>query len=127
MVGEGFLPQEDEAVRETVAAFEQGSGKQVELVFHEQNELPDKVEAALEAGRPPDFAFGLLLQDYIGHWAVDDRLVDLSDAVGHFSDLFDPDALAWVTLAQREDRAERPSMGCRSAARSTTSTFGRAC
>ena len=27
----------------------------------------------------------------------DDRLVDLSDAVGHFSDLFDPDVLACVT------------------------------
>ena len=56
-----------------------------------------RLEAALEAGRPPDFAFGILLQDYIGPWAVDDRLVDLSDTIGHFSDLFDPDALAWVT------------------------------
>ena len=35
-----ITPQEDEAVRETVAAFEQGSGKQVELVFYEQDELP---------------------------------------------------------------------------------------
>jgi multiple sugar transport system substrate-binding protein len=94
---EGFYPQEDEAVRETVAAFEQGSGKKVELVFYEQDELPKRLGAALEAGRPPDFAFGVLLQDYIGPWAVDDRLVDLSDTVGHFSDLFDADALAWVT------------------------------
>ena len=30
----GFYPQEDEAVREIIAAFEQETGKQVELVFH---------------------------------------------------------------------------------------------
>jgi hypothetical protein len=31
---EGYYDQEDEAVRETIAAFEQGSGKQVELVIY---------------------------------------------------------------------------------------------
>jgi multiple sugar transport system substrate-binding protein len=93
----GFYPQEDEAVREIVAAFEQESGKQVELAFPEQEEFPSKVLAALEAGRPPDFAFSHVLQDYIGQWAFDDRLVDLSNAVGHFSDLFDPDVLDWAS------------------------------
>ena len=51
-------PRRDEAVGEIIAAFEQGSGKQVELVLHPQAELPDKIVAALEAGQPPDFAFG---------------------------------------------------------------------
>ena len=55
----GFYPEEDEAVREIIAAFEQKTGKQVELVLHPQAELPDKIEAALEAGQPPDFAFGI--------------------------------------------------------------------
>ena len=87
----------DDAVREIIEAFEQKSGKQVELVFQEQDDFPAKVEAALAAGRPPDFAFGFLLMDYVGLWAVDGRLVDLSQVVGHFSDLFDPDTLAWVT------------------------------
>ena len=35
--------------------------------------------------------------NYIGQWSFDDRLVDLSKAIGHFSDLFDPDALGWNT------------------------------
>jgi multiple sugar transport system substrate-binding protein len=52
----GFTTQEDEAVRETVAAFEQDTGKRVELVFQEQADFPTKVEAALAAGRLPDFA-----------------------------------------------------------------------
>ena len=89
----GLYAQEDEAVAETIAAFEQGTGKQVELTYFPLPELPDRVEAALEAGRPPDFAFGLLLYSHVAQWAFDDRLVDLSDAIGHFSDLFDSDAL----------------------------------
>ncbi len=94
---QGFYPQADEAVREIVAAFEQQTGKQVELAFfYPDEELRDKTVAAIAARRPPDFAFGHLLQDYIGQWAVDDRLVDLTDAIGHFSDLFDPEVLAWA-------------------------------
>jgi multiple sugar transport system substrate-binding protein len=93
----GIYAQEDEAVAETIGAFEQDTGKRVELVQPTEMELPDKMTAAFEAGTPPDFVFGVLLQDYVGPWADDDRLVDLSDTIGHFSDLFDPDSLAWVT------------------------------
>ena len=95
---EGYYAQEDEAVREIIAAFEQGTRKQVELVFYPQDEHPDKVGAALAAGRPPDFAFGALLGDFIGEWALEDRLVDLTDTVGAFSNLFDPNAIAWWVL-----------------------------
>ena len=54
----GFYPQEDEAVHEIVAAFEQETGKQVELALFPGDALAGKLEAAIEAGRPPDFAFG---------------------------------------------------------------------
>jgi multiple sugar transport system substrate-binding protein len=82
----GYYAQEDDAVREIVAAFEQGSGKQVELVLLSDAELPDKI------------AFSLWLPEYVAPWAFEDRLVDLTDAVGHFSDLFDPDALDQAVL-----------------------------
>jgi multiple sugar transport system substrate-binding protein len=94
----GFYPQEDEAVAEVIAAFEQETGKRVELVQPTQDEMLDQAPAALEAGEPPDFLFGTFISNYIGEWAFDGRLVDLSDAIGHFSDLFDPDALAWSML-----------------------------
>jgi multiple sugar transport system substrate-binding protein len=97
----GFYAQEDEAVSEVIAAFEQGTGREVELAFHPQLELPVKIVAALEAGQPPDFAFGTRTEPYVSKWAFDNRLVDLTDTVGHFSDLFDPDAVArWVLLNQ---------------------------
>jgi multiple sugar transport system substrate-binding protein len=93
---EGRYAEEGEAVREIIAAFEQDTGKQVELVFHAEDEHPEAIVAALEAGQPPDFAFGLFLDIYIGPWASEDRLVDLSDAIGHFADLFDSDVLGWT-------------------------------
>jgi hypothetical protein len=67
--------------------------------------------AAVEAGEPPDFLFGTFIINYIAKWALDDRLVDLTDPVGHFSDLFDPDALAWWVLLNEKTghRAGRPA------------------
>jgi multiple sugar transport system substrate-binding protein len=94
----GYNAQEDEAVRETIAAFEQNTGKRVELVFHPEQELPDRVVAALEAGEPPDFVFSIVIIRDDAQWAYEGRLVDLTHAIGHFSDLFDPDALNAVTL-----------------------------
>jgi multiple sugar transport system substrate-binding protein len=95
---QGYHPEEDEAVRETVAAFEQETGKQVELVFHPQAGLPARTVAAVEAGTPPDFVFGLLVDDYFGQWAHEGRLVDLTDVLEPLAAQFDKDALAYNTL-----------------------------
>jgi multiple sugar transport system substrate-binding protein len=90
---QGFYPEEDKAVRETIAAFEQKTGKHVELVFHDQADLPGKAQAAVEAGQAPDFLFGLLIDANIATWAHDDRLVDLTEPVGPLASMFDPDVL----------------------------------
>jgi multiple sugar transport system substrate-binding protein len=90
---EGYYAEEDAAVRETIAAFEQDSGKMVELVFYPEQGLPDRIAAGLKRGQPPDFVFGFWRPSYVRTWAFEDRLVDLTDTVGHFSDLFDPNQL----------------------------------
>src|SRR4051795_7148192 len=90
-------PGEDEVVRELVAAFERKTGKHVEVAFA-QNDLSAKTLAALAAGSPPDFLFGLAVDAYYGQWAHDGRLVDLSDALGPLAAQFDPDALERATL-----------------------------
>jgi multiple sugar transport system substrate-binding protein len=95
---QGFNPEEDAAVREIVAAFEQKTGKQVELEFPSINDIEAKAKAAVEAGQPPDFLFGSNTDYYYGQWAEEDRLVDLSDVIGPFASLFDPDALRYATL-----------------------------
>jgi multiple sugar transport system substrate-binding protein len=101
----GAYPKEDDALREIIAAFEQETGKEVELALYPEQELPGELIAAFEAGRPPDFAFGLFLNLYVHKWAFEDRLEDLTDAVGSFSNLFDPAQLDLaVTLNAKTGR-----------------------
>jgi hypothetical protein len=47
------------------------------------------------------------LAPYIPAWPLEDRLADLSGAVGHFADLFDPDQLdrAMLLNASARERA----------------------
>jgi multiple sugar transport system substrate-binding protein len=94
----GFYTQEDDAVAEVITAFEHKTGKKVEVAFYPQPEHPGKVAAAVAAGQPPDFAFGLPLTNWVPEWALDDQLVELTASVGHFSDLFDADLLKRATL-----------------------------
>jgi multiple sugar transport system substrate-binding protein len=93
----GFYPQEEEAVREIIAAFEQKTGKQVEVVEPAQQEIFAKTEAALAAGQPPDFMRGNF-SDRVPRWAYEDRLVDLKGAIGPLVNLFDADAIDASTL-----------------------------
>jgi multiple sugar transport system substrate-binding protein len=95
----GFNPEEDAAVREIVAAFEQKTGKQVELVLEEWEHLRDDTVTAMETGRrPPDFAFTVNGIAHRDQWAYEGRLVELTDAVGPMSELFVPYALERFTL-----------------------------
>ena len=100
----GFTVEEDEAVGEVIDAFEQETGKQVELDLRPQEELPGDITAVLDVGEPPDLAFGLEIAEFISKWAFEDRLVDLSDAIGSFSNLFDPNTLDRVTLFNAKTR-----------------------
>jgi multiple sugar transport system substrate-binding protein len=95
---QGFNPEEDAAVREIVAAFEHKTGKQVELDLPPQNHIVARALAAVSAGQPPDFLFGTDTGFYYGQWAYEDRLIDLSEVIGPFTSLFDPDALSYATL-----------------------------
>jgi ABC-type glycerol-3-phosphate transport system substrate-binding protein len=94
----GYRPEEDRAFEEIVAAFEQKTGKTVDVSFHIQWELPDKLTAALKADQPPDITFGFWLDTYVPRWALEDRLVDLSEPLASLTDLFDPSQLARAEL-----------------------------
>jgi multiple sugar transport system substrate-binding protein len=88
---EGFYPEEDAAVREIMAAFEQETSKQVELVQFEQYEMNDQARAALAAGQPPGFLYGTVVSWW--WWAYEGRLVDLEGVLGPVLGLFDADAI----------------------------------
>jgi multiple sugar transport system substrate-binding protein len=95
---EGFYPQADEAVAEIVAAFEHETGKDAELVLLKPEEALEKTQAAVDAGQPPDFLFGLVADNGLDQWAYEGRLVDLADALGPLVSMFDADALGTATL-----------------------------
>ena len=116
----GFYPQEDAAVREIIAAFEQETGKQVELVRNgrDLDQQTAAVQAAIDAGRPPDFLFGQVASNQIPRWAEEGRLVDLTDTIGALKDLFDADTLELSTL--RNGRDGRTALYALPMARDTT-------
>lgn len=119
---EGWYAEEAEAAGEVVEAFEEGTGKQVELVLQPEQEHASAIIAALEAGRPPDVAFGIGLTLHVGEWAREDRLVDLSDAVGAFATR----TPSTVRLCSTRRPGRRPCTHFQWVVRPTTSTFGRA-
>jgi multiple sugar transport system substrate-binding protein len=95
----GQYDEEDQAVREIVAAFEQKADKEVELVLEKHEKLRDDTLAAIKAGRPPpDFIFTVVSIQYYERWAYEGRLVELTDAIGPMREMFDRDALERVTL-----------------------------
>jgi multiple sugar transport system substrate-binding protein len=96
---EAYYPEEDKALAELAQAFEAKTGLAMEFVRHDLSEVPEKIEAAIAAGRPPDSVFSLnLIPGQIVRWAAEDRLVDLTGAVGDLTDLFDRDLLAYSML-----------------------------
>jgi ABC-type glycerol-3-phosphate transport system substrate-binding protein len=68
---EGQYAEEDEAVREIIAAFEEKTGKQIELVLGPQEELVADLVAALEAERLPDFIFTVISIQHYERWAYE--------------------------------------------------------
>jgi multiple sugar transport system substrate-binding protein len=97
----GYYAQEDEAVAEIIAAFEQETGKQVELLQPAQDEVFDAARAAVEAGHPPDFLFGATSQTWAAKWAYEGRFTDLEGTLGPALDLFDADAIEAGMLLNR--------------------------
>ena len=102
---QGFNAQEDDALKEIIAAFKQKTGTQVELVFYPMWELTGDIETAIEAGRPPDLAFGLWVNAPL--LALEGRLVDLSATVAPFASMFDADALDRSSLVDAQTRRRK--------------------
>jgi multiple sugar transport system substrate-binding protein len=94
---EGFYPEEDKAIEAVVAAYEQETGKDVQLTFYPQEEVIDEALAALNAGAPPDLLMSLGGSN-LPTWAFDDVLADVSDVVEPIEDQFFPGVLDNVRL-----------------------------
>ena len=94
-----YYPEEDQQFDKLVADFRQQTGKNVELVYYANEDVPRKVLAALTAGQPPDLSYGFLFDlQHTSRWAYDGVLEDVSDVVGEIEEHLLPTAIQAVTL-----------------------------
>src|SRR2546430_16430776 len=87
----GFYPQEDKALDDMVAKFQQKTGVKVELSRYSPQESVPKAVAALDSGTPPDVAYGDVFDFQVaGKWAYEGQVEDLSDIPAPMKDKFMP-------------------------------------
>src|SRR5690349_22709480 len=95
----GFYPQEDKALDDMIAKFQQKTGVRVELSRYSPQESVPKAVAALDAGTPPDVAYGDVFDFQVaGKWAAEGQLEDLSDILLPMKASFLPVTLETVYL-----------------------------
>jgi len=80
-VGQGFVKQEDEALKKTVADYEKASGNKIDYSIMPFQALNQKAISALTSGDVPDLIFHDAPTAIIPQNAFHDRLVDMSDVV----------------------------------------------
>src|SRR5215831_1026923 len=77
---QGFVPEEDVAIKKIVADYEKASGNTIDLSITPFAPGRQKIVAAMQSGVVPDF-FPNNPGEIIALYAWDDKLVDLTDIV----------------------------------------------
>jgi multiple sugar transport system substrate-binding protein len=77
---QGFIPEEDTALKKIAADYEKASGNKIDLVITPFAPLRQKIVAAVTSGVVPD-VFRSTPDEAVGLFAWDDKLVDVSGVV----------------------------------------------
>jgi multiple sugar transport system substrate-binding protein len=90
----GFFPEEDQALQSVIREWEQKSSIPVELSLLSPDDVLNQAMIELEQGNPPDIVFAHRA-DYTlePRWALEDKLLDVSDVVETVKDQYSPIAL----------------------------------
>src|SRR5499433_4605562 len=78
--GQGFVPEEDAAIKKVVADYEKASGNTIELSITPFAPQRQRIVAAVQSGIVPD-VFRNNPDEIVALYAWDDKLVDVSDVV----------------------------------------------
>ncbi len=89
---QGFIPQEDAALRKVIADYQQASGNTIDLSIVPFAPLREKIIAALTSGDVPDVLDANPIE-VVTEQAWDDKLVDLTDVVDTQKSRYLPSAL----------------------------------
>jgi multiple sugar transport system substrate-binding protein len=98
--GKGFYKAEDDALYAAIKKFEAANPKvKIDLSLYAPQEMIPKTVAALDAGNPPDVAYGDVFDFQVtAKWAYDGKLEDVSSILTPMRDKFEPTALSTTHL-----------------------------
>ena len=109
-LNQGFIPQEDEAMRKVCEDYMKASGNKLDYSIMPFMAMNQKTISALTSGDVPDLVFMDAPATILPQNAWDDKLVDVSDVVTPFEDTHygtremtvrDPDGRLWSLQARR--------------------------
>ena len=92
---QGFVPEEDTAIKKVVADYEKASGNTIDATIIPYAPLRQKIVSAVTSGAVPDL-FQNTPPEIIALWAWEDKLVDVSDVVETQREEYADTALALV-------------------------------
>src|SRR5215469_13385193 len=98
---QGFVRQEDEAFKKTIADYEKASGNKIDLSVMPFMALGQKAVSALTSGDVPDLMFYDAPSYILPQNAWDDKLVDVSDVVEPYKSRMTESALLNSTFYNR--------------------------
>ena len=98
--GKGFYKAEDDALFSAIKKFEAKNPKiKIDLSLYAPQEMIPKSVAAMDAGNPPDVAYGDVYDFQVtAKWAYDGKLEDVSSIIDPMRAKFEPSALSTTFL-----------------------------
>ena len=98
--GKGFYKAEDDALYAAIKKFETKYPKiKIELSLYAPQEMIPKSVAAMDAGNPPDVAYGDVYDFQVtAKWAYENKLEDVSSIIDPIAARFEPAALSTTFL-----------------------------
>jgi len=95
----GFYKSEDDALYDAIKKYEAKSGVKVDLSQYAPQDIIPKSVSALDAGTPPDVAYGDVYDFQVaGKWAFDGKLADISDVIEPMQSQFAPNTVETTYL-----------------------------
>jgi multiple sugar transport system substrate-binding protein len=83
-INQGFIPEEDAAARDVIAAYEKASGNKIDASIMPFMAMNQKTISALTSGDVPDLVFMDAPSTILPQNAWEDKLVDVSDVVAPY-------------------------------------------
>jgi multiple sugar transport system substrate-binding protein len=97
--------EEDEALQSLVSNWEKQSGNKAKLSFYTNDELPQKTQRAIQAGKTPDIVMSSSAErEQIPRFAWQGLLADVSDVIEPIKNLYSETALEDVYFYNKVDK-----------------------